>query len=85
LDVPSGTVWPPFLSYCISMFRIVLQPEEQTLLHIIKEGLYPTGLVPCPMLLKLVALRMLKCDKHGITRLTELAEAALARMQGKVH
>lgn len=84
MDVPSGTVWPIFLSYCISMFRIVLQPEEQELLHVIEEGLYPTDLVPCPVLLKLMALRMLQWDQHGIPRLTELAEAALARMQGKI-
>jgi hypothetical protein len=80
-----GTAWPLFLSYHIAMFRIVLQPEEQAFLHIIKEGLYLTSAVPRPLLLKLMALRMLKCDEHGNPMLTELAEAALARMQGKVH
>jgi hypothetical protein len=67
------------------MFRIVLQPEEQAFLRIIEEGLYVTGVVSRPLLLKLMALRMLKCDEHGNPMLTELAEAALARMQGKVH
>ncbi len=67
------------------MFRIVLQPEEQALLLIIKDGLIPAALVPGPLLLKLMALRMLTCDEHGNPVLTELAEAALARMQGQVH
>jgi hypothetical protein len=67
------------------MFRIVLQPEEQALLLIIKDGLIPAGLIPGPLLLKLMALRMLTSDEHGKPVLTELAEAALARMQGQVH
>jgi hypothetical protein len=67
------------------MFRIVLQPEEQALLRIIQEGSYPSGLVPHPVLLKLMSLCMLKCDEHGDPRLTDLAEVALARMQGKLH
>ena len=67
------------------MFRIVLKPDEQALLRTIQEGLYPSGLVPPPVLLKLMALRMLKSDEHGNRSLTDLAEAALARMQGKIH
>ena len=67
------------------MFRIVLQPEEQALLRTIQDGLYPRGLAPQSVLLKLIALRMLKSDEHGNPSLTDLAEAALARMQGKIH
>ena len=67
------------------MFRIVLQPEEQALLRTIQDGLYPSGLAPHSVLLKLIALRMLKSDEHGNPSLTDLAEAALARMQGKIH
>jgi len=67
------------------MFRIVLRPEEQALLLIIKDGLIPAGRIPAPLLLQLTALRMLKSDEHGNPVLTELAEAALARMQGQVH
>jgi len=37
------------------------------------------------VLLSLMALRMLKCDDHGNPRLTDLAEAALERMGGKLH
>jgi hypothetical protein len=32
-----------------------------------------------------MSLRMLKCDEHGYPSLTDLAEAALARMRGKIH
>jgi hypothetical protein len=67
------------------MFRIVLRPEEQALLLTIKDGLIPAGLIPAPLLLQLTALHMLKSDEHGNPVLTELAEAALARMQGQVH
>ena len=67
------------------MFRIVLQPEEQALLRTIQDGLYPRGLAPQSVLLKLIALRMLKSDEHGNPSLTDLAEAALARMQGKIY
>ena len=67
------------------MFRIVLQPEEQALLRTIQDGLYPSSLVPHPVLLKLMALRMLKSDEHGNPSLTDLAESALARMQGKIY
>ena len=67
------------------MFRIVLQPEEEALLLIIKDGPISADLISEPLLLKLMALRMLKCDEHGSPVLTELAEAALARMQGQVH
>jgi hypothetical protein len=42
-------------------------------------------LIPGPLLLKLMALRMLTSDEHGKPVLTELAEAALARMQGQIH
>jgi hypothetical protein len=73
-------------SWCTHrMFRIVLQPEEQTLLLNIKDGLIPAGLMPGPVLLKLMALRLLRCDKQGYPVLKDLAEAALARMQGQVH
>jgi len=32
-----------------------------------------------------MALRMLKCDERGKPTLTDLAEAALERMSGKLH
>ena len=67
------------------MFRIVLQPEEAALLCAIRDGLCPADEVPGSVLLSLMALRMLKCDEHGNPALTDLAEAALPRMSGKLH
>jgi hypothetical protein len=67
------------------MFKIVLQPEEDAVLCAIREGLCPAVAVPGPVLRRLMALRMLKCDEHGYPSLTDLAEAALARMRGKIH
>jgi hypothetical protein len=68
-----------------AMFRIVLQPEEAALLCAIRDGLCPADEVPGSVLLSLMALRMLKCDEHGNPTLTDLAEAALERMSGKLH
>ena len=68
-----------------AMFRIVLQPEEALLLCAIRDGLCPADEVPGSVLLSLMALRMLKCDEHGNPTLTDLAEAALERMNGKLH
>jgi hypothetical protein len=67
------------------MFRIVLQPEEAALLCAIRDGLCPADEVPGSVLLSLMALRMLKCDEHGNPTLTDLAEAALETMSGKLH
>ena len=67
------------------MFRIVLQPEEAALLCAIRDRQCPANEVPSSVLLSLMALRMLKCDEHGNPTLTELAEAALERMRGKLH
>ena len=67
------------------MFRIVLQPEEEEILQVIREGQYPACLAPGPLLLELMALRLLVRDEHGGPQLTDLAEAALARMSGKMH
>ena len=72
-------------AYHAAMFRIVLQPEEQALLSAIGEGICPAGILPDPLLLKLMALRLVVCDDHGNPRLTDLARAALARMQGRMH
>jgi hypothetical protein len=77
--------WSYSVHLGFGMFRIVLQPEEEALLHRIREGRYPSVLVPRKVLLKFIALRMLSCDAHGNLLLTELAEVALARMKGKVH
>ena len=41
--------------------------------------------MPASVLFSLMALRMLKCDEHGNPTLTDLAEAALERMRGKLH
>ena len=68
-----------------AMFRIVLQPEEAALLCAIRDGLCPADDVPGSVLLSLMALRMLKCDERGKPTLTDLAEAALERMSGKLH
>ena len=68
-----------------AMFRIILRPEEDVLLRAIQDGLCATVMIPGPVLLKLMALRMLKCDEHGHPGLTDLAEGALARMRGKSH
>jgi hypothetical protein len=78
---------PPFLPPEIGtvMFRIVLQPEEAALLCAIRDGLCPADEVPGSVLLSLMALRMLRCDEHGNPTLTDLAEAALERMSGKLH
>jgi len=69
----------------IAMFRIVLRPEETALLCAIRDGLCPEDEVPGSVLLRLMALRMLKCDNHGNPKLTDLAEAALERMRGNIH
>ncbi len=67
------------------MFRIVLQPEEQALLLLVEKGVYLAECLPRHALLRnLMALRMLKCEQ-GNLKLTELGEAALARMAGRVH
>jgi hypothetical protein len=67
------------------MFKIVLQPEEDAMLCAIRDGLCPAVTDPGPLLHRLLALRMLTCDEHGNPSLTDLAEAALARMRGKIH
>jgi hypothetical protein len=67
------------------MFRIVLQPEEAALLSAIRDGICPADEVPSSLLFSLGALRMLKCDERGNLRLTDLGEAALERMSGKLH
>jgi len=67
------------------MFKIVLQPEEEAMLLAIRDGLYPAVTVPGPVLRRLMALRMLTCGAHGTPSLTDLAEAALARMRGNIH
>jgi hypothetical protein len=67
------------------MFKIVLRPEEDAMLCAIRDGLYPAVMVAGPLLRSLMALQMLKCDEHGNPRLTNLAEAALERMRGKIH
>jgi hypothetical protein len=71
--------------YRRAMFKIVLQPEEDAVLCAIRDGLCPAAVVPGPVLLKLIALGMVRCDEHGNPSLTDLAEAALARMRGKIH
>ena len=78
---------PPFLPPATgtAMFRIVKQPVEAALLCAIRDGLCPADEVPGSVLLSLMALRMLKCDEHGNPTLTDLAEAALERMSGKLH
>ena len=67
------------------MFKIVLRPEEAALLSAIRDGISPADEVPGSVLLSLMALRMLKCDEHGKPTLTDLAEAALERMRGRIH
>jgi hypothetical protein len=67
------------------MFKIVLQPEEQVLLIAVREGWCPAGTIPEPLVLKFMALRMIVCDERGCPKLTDLGEAALARMQAKLH
>jgi hypothetical protein len=59
-------------------------PAETALLYAIREGACPDE-VPGAMLLSLMALRMLKCDEDGNPTLTDLGEAALERMRGKIH
>ena len=80
-----GLIPLPTLGHGTAMFRIVLQPEEAALLCAIRDGLCPADEVPGSALLSLMALRMLKCDEHGNPTLTDLAEAALQRMSGKLH
>ena len=93
-----GTVSPGALPRCAgadppfqpaetgtALFRIILQPEEAALLCAIRDGLCPADEVPGSVLLSLMALRMLKCDEHGNPTLTDLAEAALERISGKLH
>ena len=54
------------------------------MLYAIREGGCPDE-VPGAVLLNLMALRMLKCDEDGNPTLTDLGEAALERMSGKIH
>ena len=68
-----------------AMFKIVLRPEEAALLSALRDGTCPADEVPGSMLFSLMALRMLKYDEHGNPTLTDLAEAALERMSGKLH
>ena len=70
---------------CASMFKIILQPDEDAVLSAIREGVCPAVALPAPLLYRLMALRLLQCDEHGNPRLTDLAEAALARMRSKIH
>ena len=84
-EVTIGVVSPHRTRAALIMFRVVLQPEEQEILHVIREGNYPACMAPGPLLLRLMALRMLVCDEHGGPQLTELAEAALLRMSGELH
>jgi len=67
------------------MFRIVLQPEEDALLCAVRDQPHALGMIPSHVFLRLMALRMLRCDEHGRPVLTDLAEAALARMRRKIH
>lgn len=73
------------LGYNSAMFKIILQAEEQALLDAIRDGLCPVGTIPDPILLRYTALRMITVDERGCPRLTDLGEAALARMRGKIH
>ena len=68
-----------------AMFKIVLRPEEAALLSALRDGTCPADEVPGSMLFSLMVLRMLKCDEHGNPMLTDLAEAALERMRGRIH
>ena len=77
--------WPSHRIYHAAMFRIVLQPGEQVVLGLIREGLYPASMVYEPVVRGLMALRLVVFDEHGLLRLTPLAEAALARVGGRIH
>jgi hypothetical protein len=67
------------------MPKIVLQPDEQVALQIIQAGLYPPGLPDHPVVLRLIALRMVEEDERGNLQVTPLAEAALARLTRTLH
>jgi hypothetical protein len=62
----------------------IVQAEEHATLLIIKAGLYPPGRSPNPMVLRLMALRLLVTDELGNPRITAAAESALARMEGNL-
>ena len=83
--VSRGTGRWSLLGYNSTMFKIILQAEEQALLDAIRDGLCPVGTIPDPILLRYKALRMITIDQRGCPRLTDLGEAALARMRGKIH
>ena len=68
-----------------AMFKIVLQPEEAALLSAIRDRICLVDEVPGSVLLSLMALRMLKCDERGKPTLTDLGEAALERIRGRIH
>jgi hypothetical protein len=67
------------------MFKIILQPEERAMLFLIQQGLYPPGREPDPLVLRLIALQLVDVDEQWAPRLTDLAQAALARMEGALH
>src|SRR5437870_4471526 len=67
------------------MFKIVLRPDEQVVLQLIKVGLCPPGLPDQPLVLRIIALGMLQNDEHGNPKLTPLGEAALARVMRGIH
>ena len=81
----SGTDPLPTSHLGTAMFKIVLRPEEAALLSALRDGTCPADEVPGSMLFSLMVLRMLKCDEHGNPMLTDLAEAALERMRGRIH
>jgi len=85
IRAPLGRIAGSSDIWCKRMFKIVLRPDEQVALQIVQAGLYPPSLPDHPMVLRLIALRMLVADERGNPTLTPLAEAALARRAGALH
>ena len=66
------------------MFRIILQPGELALLERVRQG-QPGARGMTRLIRRLTAFGMLVADEDGALHVTELGEAALARMNRAMH
>jgi hypothetical protein len=78
----------PLLRGCgqiIAVFKLLLKFEEHVILSAIKDGQFCVSMASAEQLQTLIALRMLEWDPRGNPIVTDLGEAALARMNCRLH